>query len=139
MSMPKVPRKFFRIKQHKGAARAKADAPVMPDRWRNSGGGKGSSDLPKGSKMPTVRRRYGAVVPVAATVGSSSNQRKLKREQSLRYYEYTLLAHKPESETLEQERYLFHVIRPGVPRAANSCPISVGGIRHVLTFSAANF
>ena len=30
----------------------------VPDRWRNSGGSKGSSDLPKEAKQPTVRRRY---------------------------------------------------------------------------------
>ena len=130
VEMPKVPRKFFRLKHQKGrggggAGRAGGKdaaeaAPVMPDRWRNSGGGKGSSDLPKGSPQPTVRRRYGAVVPAAATVGSSSSQRKLKREHSLRYYEYTLLEHKPNGEVGEHECYLFHVIRPGVPRAANS-------------------
>ena len=92
----------------------------MPDRWRNSGGGKGSSDLPKGSAKPAVRRRYGAVVPAAPIVANGSNQRKLKKEKSLRYYEYTLLEHKANGEVGEHECYLFHVIRSGVPRAANS-------------------
>lgn len=33
---------------------------VVSDRWRNSGGSKGSSDLPKDGTQPRVRRRYGA-------------------------------------------------------------------------------
>lgn len=113
VEMPKVPRKFLRLKHQQSDAE---DSTVMPDRWRNSGGGKGSSDLPKGSPKPIVRRRYGAVVPAAATAGNS----KLKKENSLRYYEYTLLNHQANGEVGEHECYLFHVIRPGVPRAANS-------------------
>jgi len=123
IEMPKVARTFIRLKHQKAARAAGKDAEgptVMPDRWRNSGGGKGSSDLPKGSPKPTVRRRYGAVVPAASTVAKSSNQRKLKKENSLRYYEYTLLEHKANGDVGEHECYLFHVIRPGVPRAANS-------------------
>lgn len=123
IEMPKVPRKLIRLKYQQAARRAGRGAEgqtVVPDRWRNSGGGKGSSDLPKGSPKPTVRRRYGAVVPAAPTAAIGSNQRKLKKENSLRYYEYTLLEHKANGELGEHECYLFHVIRPGVPRAANS-------------------
>ena len=125
IEMPKVPRRLIRLKHQQAARRAGKGAEgltVMPDRWRNSGGGKGSSDLPKGSPEPTVRRRYGAVVPATPTVANGSNHRKLKKEKekSLRYYEYTLLEHKANGELGEHECYLFHVIRPGVPRAANS-------------------
>ena len=124
VEMPKVPRKIVRLKRQKSAvARWNEDAEsstMMPDRWRNSGGGKGSSDLPKGARKPTVRRRYGAVVPADPTSGHGSDQPKPKRENSLRYYEYTLLDHKANGEVGEHECYLFHVIHAGVPRAANS-------------------
>ena len=124
VEMPKVPRKAVRLKHQKSALvrwNEDAECPTMMlDRWRNSGGGKGSSDLPRGAPKPTVRRRYGAVVPANPTPGHGSNQHKLKRENSLRYYEYTLLDHTADGAVGEHECYLFHVIHAGVPRAANS-------------------
>ena len=94
----------------------------MPDRWRNSGGGKGSSDLPKGSAKPAVRRRYGAVVPAAPIVANGSNQRKLKKEKSLRYYEYTLLEHKANANVrgLEGNTPLHHAALEGHVKAVRA-------------------
>lgn len=98
--MPKVPRPRHRHKSTKAKAklspeqRSQLAQEVLPDRWRNSGGSKGSSDLPKEAERPAVRRRYGAVLPA---VPETPAQKKSRSDgggsppAALRYYEYTLL------------------------------------------------
>ena len=72
------------------------------DRWANSGGMKGSRDLPYNSPKPFVRRRYGSVFS--------------HRDQSSkgkRYYEYTLLHQRDDGTTYEDKSAsLFHIL-PG--------------------------
>lgn len=70
------------------------------DRWANSGGMKGSRDLPYNSPRPFVRRRYGSVFYDASGKGK-------------RYYEYTLLHQRDDGTTYEDKSAsLFHIL-PG--------------------------
>lgn len=72
------------------------------DRWANSGGMRGSRDLPYNSATPYVRRRYGSVFPHGGG--------KLKGK---RYYEYTLLRTNPDGSIVEDKTCtLFHIL-PG--------------------------
>jgi hypothetical protein len=71
------------------------------DRWANSGGMRGSRDLPYNSATPYVRRRYGSVVPHGGTT------------KGKRYYEYTLLRTNPDGSIVEDKTCtLFHIL-PG--------------------------
>ena len=73
--------------------------PMRSDRWANSGGIRGSRDLPYGFANPIVRRRYG-------TVGAHADE-----GQGRRYYEYTLLRQNEAGETYEDETAtLFHIM-----------------------------
>jgi hypothetical protein len=72
------------------------------DRWRNSGGAKGSRDLPAGDR-PLVRRRYGRL--------SKADD----KSDFYRYHEYSLLVESSEGGgTLTEMRNvtLFHVLSP---------------------------
>jgi hypothetical protein len=72
------------------------------DRWANSGGMKGSRDLPYNSACPFVRRRYGSVF--------SHHDPHAKGK---RYYEYTLLHQREDGTTFEDKSAtLFHIL-PG--------------------------
>ena len=72
------------------------------DRWANSGGMKGSRDLPYNSASPFVRRRYGSVF--------AHNDPHAKGK---RYYEYTLLHQLDDGTTIEDKSAtLFHIL-PG--------------------------
>eukprot|EP01049_Picozoa_sp_SAG25_P014119 SAG25_NODE_2395_length_1654_cov_1.477170_1_plen_282_part_10 len=73
------------------------------DRWANSGGKRGSRDLPYNSPTPFIRRRYGSVFPVP--------QGPTDKPKGKRYYEYTLL--RPAADgTIEEDktRTLFHIL-----------------------------
>jgi hypothetical protein len=68
------------------------------DRWHNSGGVKGSRDLPLAD--PVVRRRYGSLIPAGAA-----------KSAGLRYHEYALLkVEGTESVTEDGTVRLFHVM-----------------------------
>lgn len=69
------------------------------DRWHNSGGVKGSRDLPL--VEPVVRRRYGSLIPAGAL-----------KSGGLRYHEYALLkADGPDGKATEDGTVrLFHVM-----------------------------
>ena len=72
------------------------------DRWANSGGMKGSRDLPYNSPTPFVRRRYGSVFSHHEPSGKGK-----------RYYEYTLLHQREDGTTYEDKSAsLFHIL-PG--------------------------
>jgi hypothetical protein len=72
------------------------------DRWANSGGMKGSRDLPYNSPTPFVRRRYGSVFSHRDPSGKGK-----------RYYEYTLLHQREDGTTYEDKSAsLFHIL-PG--------------------------
>ena len=72
------------------------------DRWANSGGMKGSRDLPYNSPTPFVRRRYGSVFSHHESSGKGK-----------RYYEYTLLHQREDGTTYEDKSAsLFHIL-PG--------------------------
>jgi hypothetical protein len=78
------------------------------ERWRNSGGAKGSRNLPAGGE-PQIRRRYGRICqPHAST-------------STYRYHEYSLLRLDPDTGTLVEDRanLLFHVIAPGGSTVSN--------------------
>eukprot|EP01048_Picozoa_sp_COSAG05_P007238 COSAG05_NODE_505_length_9196_cov_3.893591_6_plen_317_part_00 len=72
------------------------------DRWANSGGMRGSRDLPYNSATPFIRRRYGSVFTHGDTISKGK-----------RYYEYTLLRTLPDG-TIEEDKSctLFHIL-PG--------------------------
>ena len=70
------------------------------DRWANSGGMKGSRDLPYNSERPFVRRRYGSVFAHGDPTAKGK-----------RYYEYTLLRQDEKGETYEDKSAtLFHIL-----------------------------
>jgi hypothetical protein len=84
--------------------------PKNSDRWANSGGQKGSRDLPYKCQHPFVRRRYGTVTCLAAAQGDDDAAVTTKR-----YYEYTLLMHDPStggSVVEDKMRTIFHVLPP---------------------------
>jgi len=93
------------------------------DRWANSGGMRGSRDLPYNSPKPFIRRRYGSVF----THGEPSSKGK-------RYYEYTLLRTK-EDGTIEEDKRcnLFHILpRPGeTDRGRRVAPTAINGASNV--------
>ena len=72
------------------------------DRWANSGGMKGSRDLPYNSACPFVRRRYGSVF--------AHNDPHAKGK---RYYEYTLLHQRDDGTTYEDKSATLLHILPG--------------------------
>ena len=70
------------------------------DRWANSGGMKGSRDLPYNSERPFVRRRYGSVFAHGDPTAKGK-----------RYYEYTLLRQDAKGDTYEDKSAtLFHIL-----------------------------
>ena len=100
------------------------------DRWANSGGMKGSRDLPYNSSSPYVRRRYGSVFVhkdpghkgkrcAQCFLGPHSRNAGLLNAAHLlgcRYYEYTLLSTAEDGSLVEDKtKTLFHILpSPGM-------------------------
>lgn len=100
------------------------------DRWANSGGMKGSRDLPYNSSTPYVRRRYGSVF-VHKDPGHKGKRcaqcflgahlcngglLNAARLLACRYYEYTLLSTAEDGSLVEDKtKTLFHILpSPGM-------------------------
>eukprot|EP01052_Picozoa_sp_SAG31_P050880 SAG31_NODE_11821_length_995_cov_1.148438_2_plen_162_part_01 len=82
------------------------------DRWANSGGTKGSRDLPYNSRRPIIRRRYGSVFSQGSKRHGLTAGCRLP-QSTKRYYEYTLLRTQPDGSIVEDKsRTVFHIL-PG--------------------------